>query len=546
MRTDLRTVAEESGWRRTSLHREVVAYLERLAGGNPSLALTSMGRSALGQDLVVAVASADGISTPAAARASGLPVVLVVANIHAGEVEGKEASLALARDATTGPLRRLVERAVVLFLPDYNPDGNDRIDPRNRALDLGRLEGQVGPDAGVGTRTTAEGVNLNRDYVKQAAPESRHLAAFLDAWRPHVVVDCHTTDGSIHGYDLTFDTSRNLASCPPGLPAWTRDTLLREVARGLRARTGRRTWFYGNFREPDDPESGWETYPPQPRYGSHYRGLQGVVDVLLETYSYIDYRARFDTIYETLVEVVDRVGARGREVVDLVARAERETVARGSAPAADDRVGVAYGVAQRGPLGVSFRFPAQPLEEVEIEGWDLESTKRRVVPGRERRTWRNVYYGRYEPSVRVRRPFAYVVPASAARAVERLRGHRLEVRPVAREADVEVEAYRVTRRESTGSPDIGSSDVPETVLSVEAFPERLRVRPGDVVVPCGQRLGHVAIHLLEPEADDGLARWGFFDDALSAGSTFPARRVLSDKKVPGTAISECLAPPYRS
>ena len=212
----------------------------------------------------------------------------------------------------SGPLGRLVERAIVLLVPDYNPDGNDRIDPSHRALDLAALEGQIGPEGGVGTRYTGAGWNLNRDYTKQDAVETRHLARLLSEWLPHVVVDCHTTDGSIHGYDLTYDTSRNLGSCPAGPGDRSRATGSCPRSRpGCSRRTGFRTWFYGNFREQDEPASGWESYPPLSRYGSHYRGLLGGVDVLLEAYSYVDFRTRCDVTAAILVEIVARAAARG-------------------------------------------------------------------------------------------------------------------------------------------------------------------------------------------------------------------------------------------
>ena len=136
MSDPLLTVAESSGYRRTSFHREVVAYLERLRASTPRARVFSMGASGLGQDMPVVLLAREGIDSPGKARASGLPIVLVVANIHAGEVEGKEACLALARDLSIGSLRPLAEKAVVLLVPDYNPDGNDRIDPKHRALDL--------------------------------------------------------------------------------------------------------------------------------------------------------------------------------------------------------------------------------------------------------------------------------------------------------------------------------------------------------------------------------------------------------------------------
>ena len=528
----LLTVAEESGYRRTSTHREVIEFLARLAPRTDRMAVLSMGASGLGQDMPVAVLSASRAFTPQAARAAGLPVVLVIANIHAGEVEGKEACLMLARDVTTGALGRLMEKATVLLVPDYNPDGNDRIDPKHRALDLENLEGQVGPEGGVGTRYTGAGWNLNRDYMKQDAVETRHLAALTAAWRPHVVADCHTTDGSIHGYELTYDTSRDLASCPPGVAAWTRDVLLPEVTRSLRERTGFRTWFYGNFKAQEDPTKGWETYPPMPRYGSHYRGLLGCVDVLLEAYSYVDFKTRCDVTYGILVDLLDAVGRRGPEVTALVDRAAQDTAARGRRPAKDDLVAVSYGVEGRDEAGaLRFSYPAQPSGEWDVEGWDLESQRERRVPGRSRRTYRATFFSRHEPTVSVRRPFAYAIPAERTAVLERLSGHGLEVERLSRDVECEVEAYRVTGREETASPDVGDAPRTETVLRVAAEPATRRLRAGDAVVLTAQPWANLAIYLLEPHGDDGLARWGAFDD-VGVGDLFPVLRIPEPVDLP--------------
>jgi hypothetical protein len=40
---------------------------------------------------------------------------------------------------------------------------------------------------------------------------------------------------------------------------------------------------------------------------------------------------------------------------------------------------------------------------------------------------------------------------------------------------------------------------------------------GDYYVPMNHRLANLAFYLLEPQADDGLAYWNFFDSALERG-----------------------------
>jgi len=168
---------------------------------------------------------------------------------------------------------------------------------------------------------------------------------------------------------------------------------------------------------------------------------------------------------------------------------------------------------------------------VDVEIWDEASRRERCVPGRARRTVRTTFYGRYEPTVLVQRPFAYLVPASRASVIARLEGHGIELRRLSRPVALEVEAWRVTGKEPTASPDVGTAVRTETVLHVEAVPERFAAVAGDVVVPMAQPWANLAIYLLEPHGDDGLARWGFFDD-VGPGDTYPVRRILAPIDLP--------------
>ncbi|HZF00085.1 MAG TPA: M14 family metallopeptidase, partial [Planctomycetota bacterium] len=349
------TVAEKSGYRETSRHADVLRFIDELRVARPVFRVESMGRSAQGQEMPVLVFG----------ERPGTPVVLVIANIHAGEVEGKEALLMLARDLPAS----YFEKLTLLFIPDYNPDGNDRIDVNNRKLDLSTLEGQIGPEGGVGTRTTGEGINLNRDYMKMEAVESRNLSALQAKWKPHLTVDSHTTDGSIHRYALTFDTSH--LPCEPARYAYTR--MLPDVSRRLERRTGLKTFFYGNFVDEKDPSLGWMTYSHLPRYGSHYRGLTGRLDILLETYSYISFKERVFTTVEILKDIFDYA---------IEHAAELRTVCTQGEAARPDPVGIAYGA-------------PEPVGDCEIHAWDMESQLARRIPGREPRVYRMPHLARF-------------------------------------------------------------------------------------------------------------------------------------------------------
>ena len=60
-------------------------------------------------------------------------------------------------------------------MPLFNPDGNDALDPGEPRLDLAEARRASSARRCVGTRVNASGINLNRDYLRQAAPEMRLL-----------------------------------------------------------------------------------------------------------------------------------------------------------------------------------------------------------------------------------------------------------------------------------------------------------------------------------------------------------------------------------
>src|SRR5262245_625437 len=111
----LLTVAEESSYRRTSTHADVMRFVETLEETTDRMHVSSLWTSAEGREIPVLVLSADRAFTPEAAHRAaqrdGRPVVMIVCNIHAGEVEGKEAALMLARDVTSAA-RRAAEGGV--------------------------------------------------------------------------------------------------------------------------------------------------------------------------------------------------------------------------------------------------------------------------------------------------------------------------------------------------------------------------------------------------------------------------------------------------
>jgi hypothetical protein len=495
--TTLLTVAEKSGFRATSRHAEVVAFCESLAKRSPVVRLAELGTSAEGRTLPLVILADPPVATPEEASRSKKLVLFVMANIHAGEVDGKEGVLMLARDLALATDRPLLKDLVLVIAPIFNADGNERIDRTNRTR-------QAGPAEGVGVRANAQGFDLNRDFVKLESPEVRALVRFLNRWDPAIVVDCHTTNGSYHRYTITYEGGR----CPAGdgrVIAFVRDEMLPEVGRRLEKQTGYRSYFYGNF-SPD--RTRWETVPPTPRYGTHYVGLRNRIAILSESYAYAPYKDRVLASRAFVQAIAEYAAANRARIEQLLANARGETIRAGKDLQESDQV--------------ILRQKAAPLGRPHLLAGFVEerSDGRRVATNRPK-DYEVIYWGGSEPTLSVRRPYAYLLAPALKRVTENLGRHGIQAEELRSGADVEVEVYRVTK--------IARSPAFQThqLLSLEATPrrERRRVAAGTIVVRTAQPLGSLAAYLLEPQAEDGLAAWNFFDELLHEGQDFPVLRL---------------------
>lgn len=481
----LLTRAETTGFRETSLHADVMRFVRGLEARNdPRLHVTTFGTSPGGRELPLLVLSKDGVRTPEAARAAGRPVVLMLDGIHPGEVEGKEASLALVRDLLSDKHPDWLQSIVLLVVPLFNPDGNDALDPANRRLDLKKLSGQPGPL--VGTRTQSHGINLNRDYLRQAAPEMRLLqAGVCIPWAPDLTIDNHATNGSVHRLQMTVDVPHTVESGRAEPIAFMRDRLVPEVIAAVKRR-GFASGWYGNFVEDErvldangevDPTSpvglGWMTYPHHPRFGSNYRGLTNRLDLLLECYSYLPFEERVQTASAWQIETLTWAAAHA----DLV----REVVASSARP--PDRIAVRYRLEATGA-------------PIEIPTWSPRAFDGAPV------TLTIPHHARFVGTKVVNRPRAYVVPKAIA---EHLQRHGLRVDPIEGVHDVEI-----ARVESLGAE--GGRAILEAAkvgeVSVTWKQEARRAPEGSCRVDTDQPLGAIAVYLCEPESDDGLVENG--------------------------------------
>jgi hypothetical protein len=585
------TRAERTNFLETTRYEDIKPFLDSLRLQSPNIRIASMGKTALGRELWYAIASRPLVTSPAEARQLGRPVAYIQGNIHSGEVEGKEASLALLRDLLQDKNKNVLDSIVVIFQPDYNTDGNEHFDiqSRNRGA-------QNGPEL-VGTRTTSCGWNLNRDYVSADAPETRASLAMLNRWNPDLFMDLHTTDGSIHGYALTY--SPTLTPTAVTTRAYAADTMLPVIRQRMRDRHGFEVNDYGDFSRirptgggapggalggggfggrggrgagqqgdapymracdtatfnrtnhitnPDTmppgrgragggggggnvsleamiadsiPTGGWafSTYEPYARYGSNYYGLRGRLSILSEAFSHDPFPRRVASTYDFVSEALSYVAEHRKAIVALGAKADAQMAAWGRDPS------------KAPALAVRSEMDTTRFENVRVEMIRplTDSTKREPGMGARERTGiiklvRMPMMVSFRPTLTNTLPFAYAFDAktgTALRPILDLHGIKLE---------------RLSSAVTVTSQSFALDSVTDRGQSESA--RRMRYAPGrwsdaatqtlpagSYVVRAGQPYGLLAFYLLEPENDDGLLSWGFFEGLVGAPSKYPVIRI---------------------
>ena len=495
----LQTRAEASGYEQTTRYDEAQAFLKVAVGASERLHLSAFGYSKEGRPLPLVVFGAEE-ATPGAVRATGKTRVFIQANIHAGEVAGKEAMLMLVRALAAGRHAAWADSLVVLIAPLYNADGNERVDLYHRPL-------QLGPVGGMGQRTNAQGLDLNRDHMKLRSPEARSLVRLFRRYDPHVVIDLHTTNGTVHAYHLTYAPPLH-PDTPRGITRLLRETWLPAVTRQIKAEHGWDVYYYGNT-PPEEAAAplGWYTFDYRPRFNNNYAGLRGRFGILSEAYAYAPFEERvLASLYFTR-RLLQYAHGHAAEIRRLTAAADRSSVVGDTLTLRAEHA--------RSAAKTDILLGAVAEEQNAYSGAPLwrRLDSARAVPMYE--------YGTFAVTERTRAPAAYYVPDTLRATLDLLRAHGLRIDTLGRAQTRRVERFRI---DSVRVEDESYQNRrPQTLTGAYEAAEGT-LPAGTLVVPVDQPLGRLAVALLEPRAADGVAHWNLLEETPRAGSLYPIMR----------------------
>lgn len=493
------TTAESSDYTRTTLYDDVIKFLFSMQEKSNTINVLELTESTEGRMIPLVVISEEGIKSARDLRIHQKPAVLINANIHAGEVEGKEASLMLIRDFADRKCDDLLKNQVVLIIPIFNADGNEKLGDNRR---------DNGPEK-AGIRANGQNLDLNRDFLKLESPEVKALVECFDEWDPVLFVDLHTTNGSYHREPVTYMTLNNPNTAAP-LMDYMWDKLFPAVAHTLKKKYGYDSLPYGNFTDRANPGKGWRNHAFEGRYGTNYAGLRNMFTILDENYSHADFKTRVLSCYGFIKAILEYTSLNIDEMRNMVREANIDTAKN-------------Y---HRGKFALKYKN--EKLTDITIKSYEFIKEKIKpedrkkyppwygeyfVKPTKKHKDYRNVpYFTKAVPAAEIELPIGYILSPAHENIVETLRNHGIAVEKVRKEATVKAEKFVIEELKLANRLYQGHVFV---TLKGQYKEEEIAVPVGSYYISMQQPLARVIAMLLEPEGSDSLAAWGFFNREMA-------------------------------
>jgi hypothetical protein len=521
---DLKTTAEATDYKSTSTYDDVVKFMKAVDAASSNVFYVTYGTTYEGRPMPMAVVGT-GLKDASAAsvKGTGKLRVHIQANIHAGEVEGKEAAQILLRDLALGRHDDWLQSMVFLITPIFNADGNEKFALTNR-------QRQNGPINGMGTRPNAQGLNINRDFMKLDTPEARAFVKLWNDYDPHVGFDLHTSNGSFHGYYLTYSPPLN-PNTSGAILRIMRDEWFPFVTRTIKSAHGWDTFYYGNASTggrgrgrgtagslsgatelPRSPQSvqppvpppappnstpaprEWRTFEHVPRFHNNYVGLRNRFALLSEAYAYATFEDRIKATNYFLDAALTFANQNAARLKAATAAADRERL-----------IGTLEAISAKLKRGEMVDILMGEVEPEINPNNGATMNRRKDVTHPEQMVDMMWFAAATTEAV----PSAYYIPADATKAIDLLKAHGIEMRPL-RAAVRGVEQFAIAANTTAQN----FEGHPMRHLEGTWSSSRTAAPAGSLEVPMTQPLARLAFYLIEPASDDGLVTWNVLDDRL--------------------------------
>ncbi|MDM1047321.1 M14 family zinc carboxypeptidase [Sphingobacterium hotanense] len=478
----------------TVTYEELRSYYQDLLKDEKQAKIMDLGKTDVGKPLQLIVLSKDGDFDPQSIKAKGKAVLFMNNGIHPGEPEGIDASMMFVRDLLRQ--NKLSSDVVICLIPVYNIAG---------MLNRGTTRAnQNGPNA-YGFRGSSQNYDLNRDFIKADTRNAMLFNEVFSTWDPDVFFDTHTSNGADYQHIMTL-----IATHPdklhPKLSSYMKERFTKPLYREMDKKGYPMVPYVDSKGE--TPQSGLVSFLDGPRYSTGYAALHHTIGYMPETHMWKPYKDRVESTYALMEILHENLKREAKHIVKLRQEIKEELV-------------------HQKQFVIRWELDTTKVEQIPFLGFQSGhqtsrvSGQQRLYYDRKKPYSQNIpHYYRYQETLRIDKPKAYIVPQAYEKVIQLLKANRVDMQQLKRDTIIDAEMYYISDYRTSNRPYEGH--YPHTDVELEVVKRKQAYFEGDWVIPTNQQAIRYIIETLEPQATDSFFNWNFFDAVLSQKEYFSA------------------------
>ncbi|MFN5831129.1 MAG: hypothetical protein ACK46R_10295, partial [Bacteroidota bacterium] len=355
-----------------------------------------------------------------------------------------------------------------------------------------------------GFRGNARNLDLNRDFIKCDAKNTRSLIELIQLVKPHVFIDTHISNGADYSYNMTLIVSQhNKMHALPG--NFLTSKMVPAIYADMKLKNNEMCPYVNTLKE--TPDSGLVGFLETPRFATGYTSLYNILGFVTEAHMLKPYPIQVKATYDLLITLMSITNRYADEIISIKKRAE-EDIAN-----------------TQKTFALNWVIDTSRFDLLSFKGYEAGYKKsnisglNRLYYDRNKSFIKAVkYFNYYNPVDDVEKPKAYLIPQAWSEVINLLQINGVKMTKLERDSNILVKGYYIDNYKTTSKPYEGH--YLHSNIEVRKEEMLIHFHSGDYLIPCNQTSNRFIVETLEPKAIDSYFSWNFFDSALQQKEWF--------------------------
>lgn len=485
---DFTTPFERSGGKESATYEQLMTYYQQLDDKYSTIQMEAVGLTDVAHPLHVVYYSGDGQFDADTWKQQHKIILLINNGIHPGEPDGIDACMMLLRDAAEHKIQ-VPDNVVLAVIPVYNVGGMLNRGSYSRANQNGPLQ--------YGFRGNEQNLDLNRDFIKMDAKETRSLVGLFHKLDPDIFIDNHVSDGADYQHIMTLlATQHNKLGGEMG--HYQYKTLVPAIFADMKERGYDMVPYVNDFDK--TPDVGWREFYDPPRFSSGFATLFQTYAFVPETHMLKPYKDRVMATYELMRSFIKFSSKHAHDIQTTRVHDRDAAIAKIEFP-------IDWKVDTTRHDDILFKGYTPGYKPSEVSGqprlyYDRTKPFTKTVP----------FYDHYLGDKKVLAPKAYVIQQGWGSVIENMQRNGVAMNRLTHDTDLTLTIYRIDKYESTPKP--YEKHYLHKNVQYHREKQAIHLLAGDYIIPTHQPAKRYLVETLEPNAPDAFFAWNFFDAVL--------------------------------